>query len=240
MAFRAGVLSDIGNSYDNFSEHYRDVRAFFEIIDVRFAIAEYGVSLKCLAGKKLFSNASDYLLHDDSAYPFYLWTPSWLGRFYIDPAQASPGVAVDDLRIGDTRLVAYIWLWLGFNDAYVSDAQPECWFGVAEPRADDPALRVYDVADMMWKYFRVERTTEGLSDGWLQGHFLRNTKIGCALDGQWHMRRVPLTELTSFYQIEKLLIRPLGEKFAALAAENPAPTSMAQPVVTPDDRLAGD
>jgi hypothetical protein len=218
MAFRKQVLGEINNSYDNFSEHYKDIRAFFEIVNVRFAIAEYGVSLKCVAGNKLFTNASGYLLSDDSSYPFYLWLPSWLGRFYIDPARIPQGVEIDHCRIEDTRFIAFIWTWLGYNDAYVNDAgQPECWFGVAEPAPDDPSLHVADVADMIWKYFRVERTTEGASEDWLQGHFLRNT-IGCTLNGQWHMRRVPLTELTSFYQIEKLLVRPLGEKFASLSA----------------------
>jgi hypothetical protein len=39
------------------------------------------------------------------------------------------------------------------------------------------------------------------------------------------MRRVPLEVLTSFYQIEKFLVRPLGEKFASLGAEGLATPS---------------
>jgi hypothetical protein len=216
MAFRKQVLSQVVDSYANFSDFHKDLRSFFEIISVRFAIEEYGVSLKCVAGNKLFSNASGYLLSDDSSYPFYLWLPSWLGRFYVDPTKVPPGTAIDDCPVKEVKRVAFIWTWLGFNDAYVSDAEnPECWFGVAEPMPDNPEERVYDIADTIWKYFRIERTCEGEADGWLNGRFLKN-QIGCSLNGRWFMRRVPLAELTSFYQIEKHVVRPLGEKFHEL------------------------
>ncbi|GHG62185.1 hypothetical protein [Comamonas sp. JC664] len=217
MAFRPQVLTQVSDSYSNFAEHYKDIRSFFEIVGVRFAIREYGISLKCVAGNKLFSNASGYLLSDDSSYPFYLWLPSWLGRFYVDPLHVPAGVAVDDSRTRDVKLLAFIWIWLGFNDAYVSDAAgPECWFGVAEPRPEDPDESVVCTADKIWKYFRIERTSQGESDGWLSGGFQKNS-IGCDLNGRWHMRRVPLEQLSSYYAIEKSLIRPLGEKFNELA-----------------------
>jgi hypothetical protein len=86
---------------------------------------------------------------------------------------------------------------------------------VTEPLAENPQERVYDISDMIWKYFRIERTCEGETDGWLNGRFQQN-KIGCDLKGRWFLRRVPLGDLTSFYQIEKLVIRPLGEKFYEL------------------------
>jgi hypothetical protein len=223
MAFRKQVLSQLTSSYDNFSEHYKDVRAFFEIIKVRFSIEEYGVKLACIDGNRLFSNTNGYMLSDDSSYPFYLWQPSWLGRFYVDAARVPAGVAADDCRSQDVGPIGFIWTWMGFNDAYVNDAgQPECWFGVADPRPDNPAERMYDVASTIWKFFRVERTCEGESDGWLTGHFLKND-IGCNLNGHWHMRRVPLSELSSFYQVEKCVVRPLGEKFAELAARAVVP-----------------
>ena len=217
MAFRPQVLSQIRDSYSNFSDFYKDMRSFFEVINVRFAIEEYGISLKCVAGNKLFSNASGYLLTDDSSYPFYLWLPSWLGRFYIDPVRIPPGTSVDDCKGQDAKLIAFIWTWLGINDAYVTDTEePECWFGVADATGENPEETVYDIADKMWKYFRIERTCEGEVDGWLNGRFLRN-KIGCNLTGQWFMRRVPLSGLTSYYQIGKLVVRPLGEKFYELS-----------------------
>jgi hypothetical protein len=218
MIFRRQVLDGLNDSYGNLSEHYKDIRAFFEIANVRFAIAEYGIALKCVAGNKLFTNASGYLLSDESDYPFYLWLPSWLGRFYVDPARVPAGVNLDDCTMRDARFVAFIWTWLGFNDAYVKDvAQAECWFGAAEPKPDDCSLPAVDVADMIWKYFRVERTTDALTEDWIEGHFLRNG-IGCTLNGRWWLRRVALAELSNFYQVEKLVIRPLGEKFAALSA----------------------
>jgi hypothetical protein len=217
MAFRREVLDGIASSYSNFSEHYKDIRSFFEIIGVRFAIEEYGVSLRSVGAGRLFTNASGFLLSDDSSYPFYLWLPSWLGRFYIDPKRVPEGTAIDDCPTSKAQLVGFIWTWLGFNDAYVDDAaEPECWFGVADPRPETPEDRVADVADKIWKYFRIERTCETESEGWLQGPFQKNT-IGCDLNGRWYMRRVPLAGLTSFYQIEKQIIRPLGEKFHRLS-----------------------
>jgi len=223
MAFRTQVLNQLTSSYDNFTEHYKDVRAFFEIIKVRFSIEEYGVRLACLDGNRLFSNTNGYMLSDDSSYPFYLWQPSWLGRFYVDAGRVPTGVAVDDCRSQDVGPIAFIWTWLGFNDAYVSDAgQPECWFGVADPRPDYPAERAYDIASTIWKFFRVERTCEGEAEGWLTGPFLKNS-VGCTLNGRWSMRRVPLAELTSFYQVEKHVVRPLGEKFTEVAGRAASP-----------------
>ena len=91
-----------------------------------------GCGCALIAGNELFSNANSYLLSDDSSYPYYLWLPSWLGRFYIDADRIPEGRRADDVRTADARHIAFVWPWLGFNDAYVKDAgEPECWFGVA-------------------------------------------------------------------------------------------------------------
>ena len=223
MIFRPEVLACTADAYHGLSEYFRDIRALFEVISVRFSIAEYGVRLKPVAGNELYSNANSYLLSDDSSYPFYLWLPTWLGRFYIDPGRVPEGTKIDDCRTADARLIAFIWPWLGFNDAYVNDADgPECWFGVADPRPGDPRECVRTTADGIFKYFRVERTCEDTVDDWLTGGFHRNG-IGCDLHGRWHMRRVPLATLTTYYQLERNIIRPLGEKFSELAATDPVP-----------------
>lgn len=216
MPFRADVLDVAKASYDRLTEYHKSVRAFYEIIDVRFRIAEYGVRLAPVGSNQLFSNASGYKLFDDSAYPFYLWLPSWLGRFYVNPDCVPANTPIEQCHGGDVRFVAFIWTWLGFNDAYVSETkEPECWFGVADPVPVNRTERVLDMADMMWKYFRIERTCEGESEGWLVGRFDRNA-IGCELTGRWFLKRVPLAQLSSFYQVEKAIIRPLGEKYSAL------------------------
>ena len=216
------MLTAATHGYRGMAEYFSGIRALFEVVGVRFAIAEYGTRLAPVAGNELFSNANSYLLSDDSSYPYYLWLPTWLGRFYVDPGRVPPGVAIDDCRIADARLLAFVWPWLGFNDAFVADAPaPECWFGVADPAPDDGDQPVRQTAESIFNYFRIERTCEGESDGWFTGNFERN-EIGCSLGGSWHLRRVPLAELTSYYEVEQSLIRPLGEKFSALASADPA------------------
>ncbi|MGY3677569.1 hypothetical protein [Streptomyces sp. TE33382] len=71
MAFRDGVPTAAVEGYGQLEQYFRDVRAFFEVLNVRFSIPEYGVSLRPIGGKALFSNANSYLLSDDSSYPFY-------------------------------------------------------------------------------------------------------------------------------------------------------------------------
>jgi hypothetical protein len=235
MIFRAHVLGSVTNAYRDMSEYFRDIRSFFEVISVRLSIAEYGVRLRAIAGNELSSNANSYLLSDDSSYPYYLWLPTWLGCFYIDPDRLPAGTPIDDCPTAQARLIAFVWPWLGFNDAYVNDAdQPECWFGVTIPRPGDPNERVHTTANTIFNHFRIERTCESETDGWLTGGFRRN-EIGCDLHGHWYMRRAPLATLTSYYQVEQHIIRPLGEKFSELAAI--PDSSSAPPAVVVNNRV---
>lgn len=216
--FRENALKDTVSGYRNLADYFRDIRALFEFINVRLSIPEYGKRLRPIAGNRLHSNSNGYLLYDDSDYPFYLWLPSWLGRFYVDPDCLPEGVAIDDCLTSDARLIGWVWPWLGLDDAYVKDtAQPECWVGVAEPRPIDPDQRVAATADMIFKHFRIERNSQLLDDGWVRGRFEPN-QIGCDLQGHWYVRRVPLAILNNYYEIEQNIIRPLGEQFSALSA----------------------
>jgi hypothetical protein len=216
MAFRKHVVDGVKDACSHVEEYYKDIRAFYEVVDIRFRLEEYGIQLQSIGHNQLFSNASGYKLVDDSPYPFYLWLPSWIGRFYIDPRFLRPGISIDDCSSADVPHIAFIWTWLGMNDAYVANAAgPECWFGVAEPKAESPRESVWTMADMIWKHFRVETTSNGESDGWLTGELHKN-RIGCSISGRWFLRRLPLSDLSSFYQIEKLVIRPLGRKMCQL------------------------
>lgn len=233
MVFRKAVLAKAPAAYDGLSEYFRDIRAFFEVINVRFSIPEYGVRLRPVAGSELFSNANSYLLSDDSSYPFYLWLPTWLGRFYVDPERVPARCAVDECPTADARLIAFIWPWLGFNDAYVHDAPgPECWFGVADPTPGDPHERVRATAESLFNYFRVERTLDDEADGWATGTFA-GEEIGCNLTGRWHLRRVPMDTLTSYYEVERNVVRPLGERFSKLAADLATPDVGPTRLITP-------
>jgi hypothetical protein len=231
MAFRDGIPTAAVEGYGHLEQYFRDVRAFFEVLNVRFSIPEYGVSLRPIGGNALFSNANSYLLSDDSSYPFYLWQPTWLGRFYLDPTTVPHGTDLSDCPMGEAGLIAFVWPWLGFNDAYLDDAaEPECWFGVCDPRPVDPQERAYATAEKIFQFFRLELTRRAEADGWTTGGF-RGAEMGCDLQGTWHLRRVPLSQLTSYHQIEKNIIAPLGTKFhdlgkrdIALEVEDSVPT----------------
>jgi hypothetical protein len=217
--FRESVLKDTVTSYRNLSEYFRDVRALFEFINVRLAIPEYGTRLRPIAGNRLHSNANAYMLYDESEYPFYLWLPSWLGRFYIDPDRVPEGVNIDDFPMSDARFIAWVWPWLGLDDAYVKDSPvPECWVGVAEPQPSDPSQSVVSTAEMIFKHFRIARGSEFGGDGWIEGKFEPNG-IGCNLRGRWFVRRTPLSVLNSYYEVEQNVIRPIGERLSSLRAE---------------------
>ncbi|MEI5103143.1 hypothetical protein RB200_37105 [Streptomyces sp. PmtG] len=219
MIFRKEIAAETTDAYRTLAAYFQDVRSFFEVLSVRFSLPEYGVSLRPVAGNELFSNANSYLLSDDSSYPYYLWLPSWLGRFYIDADAIADGQRADDVSTAHARHIAFVWPWLGFNDAYVKDAgEPECWFGVADPQPQDPRETVRTTAQSLFNYFRLEHTLDGEHQGWLTGHFAPNAAAGCNLTGRWHLRRVPLSALTNYYEVEKNVIQPLGEKFSALAS----------------------
>lgn len=219
---RPTTLAGLSEAYRKLDEYYADLRALFDFLDIRFRLGEYGVRLASLAGSKLHSNASGYILSDDSPYPFYLWTPSWLGRFYIDALAVPHGAEIDHCSARKAGVIAFVWPWMGLGDAYVRDVQgQECWAGVAAVDCDDPDRPILEVADMMWKFFRVESMCSGEEDGWLVGSF-RPNDIGCTLTGGWFLRRIPMSDLDSFYQLNDQLVRPLSEKYCELSGERHA------------------
>lgn len=219
--FRTDNLDRLGDAHKCISDYYRDVRALVEVIDTRFRMPEYGVGLAPIGGAQLHSNANSYLLADDSAYPFYLWLPSWFGRFYVEAQWLSQRDSSQKLPTEDAGPLAFVWPWLGIHDAYLPDPEgPECWVGVAVPMCEDPGQDIDVTADAIFKYFRYERTKESESDGWSVGALL-----GPGLGGTWYLRRVPLSALTTYYEIECNVVRPVAEKFAELGRVRPAEMS---------------
>ncbi|KOV84976.1 hypothetical protein ADL03_11415 [Nocardia sp. NRRL S-836] len=206
-------------SYDTVSGFFRDVRSFYETADLRLSSGEYGVKLTSVNGVKLFSSVDSYRLPgrdghtgepEAGACPYYIWFPTWLGSFYTEAS------AIPAANGAATNLLAFIWVWMGTDDAFVADVGgPECWFGLAAPSALD---RAPELAKKIWNFFRFEWTCEKEVDGWLTGTFRKNT-IGCDLDGSWLLRRLPLAELSSYYQVERLVIRPLSDGYFALAQQ---------------------
>jgi len=220
------TINKVGGAIKDLENYYKDLRAFFEFVEIRFRLDEYGVKLKSISENRFFSNDSGFKLSDDSDYPFYLWIPSWLGRFYCEPDLSDTDQALSDYKLDSAKVISFIWLWHGSGDAYVNDQnRPECWVGVAAPKTNDKEETLGQVADTIFKQFRVERTSiKEQDDGWIKGQFRPNS-IGCNLTGNWYLKRIPMDELLTFYQIEQSVVKSIGEKHhELLIAEKEIPS----------------
>lgn len=218
MLFDKGLLIEQREGYRNVMNYYHSIRSFFEVVDVRLASEEYGAKLKSVSGSEIFASSAYgyHLYNEEKASPFYLWTPSWLGRCYADSAILPSGIPIHQCTGKDSKFIAFVWTWLGVDDAFLRDAhEQECWFGVTEAAPDNPSDTLYNIARTVFYSFRSERTVKYESDGWISGNFYRYKE--CQLNGYWFMKRIPLSQLTSFYQVESIIIRPVVEKFSELA-----------------------
>lgn len=206
--FNTATLDALNGAIEGLENYYAEIRAMFDFIETRFKIPEYGCALESIEQHDLFSNASGFKLSDDSDYPYYLWVPSWLGRFYV----SRPG------KKKSADPLSFIWVWSGSGDAYVQDTfDPECWIGVTAPEDAGGRRPVGRIATTIFQQFRLERNgtdTDTDADGWINGRFHAND-IGCDITGAWSIQRVPLRDLQTYYQIEKRVIRPLAEKHHA-------------------------
>lgn len=221
MTFRKEVAEQAAAGYRNISAYFADVRSFYEVLAVRLAAGEYGVSLASVDHQHLFSSSDSYALSDGigtkaalnpGGCPSYIWFPTWLGSFYIDEKHGPVPEIAAWRACDDAALMAFVWIWIGMDDAYVADSgMPECWFGAVRVKAGETDSAEI-IARKIWRFFRVEWTTTAELDDWLTGSFHQNG-IGCDLDGLWYMRRIPLSGLSSYYLVEKQLIRPLCEKY---------------------------
>jgi hypothetical protein len=238
MVFSDVTTARVIDSYADICAYFADTRSFFEVVETRIRTGEYGVRLRSVNGDCLFSSSTGYRVfnrddgeHDAGACPAYLWFPTWLGGFYRADEHDT-----DDVAIGradsDVTLLAFVWTWIGRDDAHVLDVPgPECWVGIARLH-DERAELAQSLAMKIWRFFRFEWTQDEVVDGWLTGGFHRNS-IGCDLTGQWYLRRHPVAALSNYYQVENLVVRPLAETFTRLTAEARRP-----PVRTPSDRPA--
>ncbi|MET3876614.1 hypothetical protein [Chitinophaga sp. OAE865] len=217
---RNQTIENLPLSINGLEDYYQDIRALFNFIEIRFRVKEYGVNLESVSKNTFFSNDSGYKLSDDSDYPFYLWTPSWLGRFYADFSSVKDRTDLVNTSIKQIPIISFIWIWHGSGDAYVKDTNsPECWVGVADPILGDSDKSIYEIADMIFKHFRFETTKISQFEDWFDGKFHPNT-IGNEMNGTWQMKRIPLKELNTFFEVERMIIKPLSQKYLELCLKN--------------------
>ena len=210
--FTAKTLDALNDAIGDLESYYSEVRSMFEFIETRFKIPEYGSALESIEQHNFFSNASGFKMSDDAPYPYYLWIPSWLGRFYVSQVQAVDRATQNAAAYP----LSFIWVWTGSGDAYVEDTfDPECWIGVALPETTEDRITETDIAKTIFQQFRLEHNKTDTDDkGWINGCFHAN-QIGCDITGTWSVQRTPLRELQTFYQIETRVIRPIAEKHHA-------------------------
>lgn len=221
MVFSAEMTARVLDSYGLIRSYFADLRRFYEIVGTRLGAGEYGTALESVTGdRRLFSSVDSYRLPQDTArsdpggpecLPAYIWFPTWLGSFYSSRSEPVFG-----------NPLVFVWTWIGADDAFVAPVSvPECWIGVASYRDFRSAK---DAALQTWRSFRLEWTVEAEEDQWLTGRFDKDVRNSNLL-GQWHLRRIPITSLSSFYDLEKKIIQPLSERFMAERADHIAPSS---------------
>jgi len=170
---------------------------------------------------KLFVTSTNYLLYNYAIYNgqevYNTWLPPWVGRFYIDVDYLVDDSPIEDYPAKQVQYITFVWTWLGSKDEYVADTDgPECLMGIVEPKHTDPEARLSDVADGIWRCIRIEKNAEKESDGWILGHFYPNN-LGSDLNWFWQVRRFPLRDISSIYQIYQLIVNPLTKKLVQLA-----------------------
>jgi hypothetical protein len=82
--------------------------------------------------------------------------------------------------------------------------------------AEEYGVKLEPIAKMVWNQFRIELTCEDEINGWLTGYYARH-QVGYNLKGKWFVQRISLAKLSNSYQIKKLIVRPVCEKFVQIA-----------------------
>lgn len=219
---REDILKRTTESYKVMLAYHQQVGSLFKVVDNRFVSEQNGKKLLPISPNKLFSVCDyQYMFLDNYTLlnhkvPYDSGLPFWLGRFYVDADCLDGHIPIDDCPAKQLQYIAFVWIWVGCDDPNLVDVEePECWIAITEPKPTNPKTRIYDVAEMIWKWIRIETTTDKESDGWILGSFYPHD-FGCELNGFWQVKRFPLRDVSSTYQINKLIINPINEKLVRL------------------------
>ncbi|NEP75554.1 MULTISPECIES: hypothetical protein [Okeania] len=222
MMISKDIMEQVTQSYKVMLAYHQQVGSLFKVLDNRFASEHNAKKFLPISLNKLFSVCDDeYMFLDNYTLlnrkePYDSGLPFWLGRFYVNADYLVDDTPIDDYPAKQVQYIAFVWVWVGCDDPNVVDVdEPECWIAIIEPKPTHPETRIYDVAEMIWKWIRIETTAEEESDGWIVGRFSPND-FGSELNGFWHVKRFPLKDISSIYHIYKLIINPLTEKLAQL------------------------
>lgn len=220
---RKDIMEQITASYKVMLAYHQQIGSLFKVLDNRFASEQNTKKLLPISANKLFAVCDyQYMFLDNYSLlnhqiPYDSGLPFWLGRFYINADCLVGDTPIDDYPAKQVQHLAFVWTWIGCDDPNLVDAnEPECWIAIVDPQPTNPETRIYDVAEMVWKWIRIETTTEQEKDGWIFGRFYPH-EFGCELNGSWQVKRFPLQDISSLYQIYQLIVNPLTERITQLA-----------------------
>ena len=216
MLIKTDELNNLIDSYWQVVGYQKQIKELYQFLDAQFKAREYGVKLEPIRNG-LFAISQDYDIYEKKVYPIYLWVPQWYGRFYVNSQKIPADTAIEDCPIERLDYIAFVWNWIGCNDPHVPDTKdPECWLAVTKPEVENPSERLEDVAENIWNHFRLQLMDEETEDGWLKGHFDPH-KEDCNLKGWWLLRRLPLSQVVSCYQVQQLVVKAICEKYNELS-----------------------
>lgn len=204
-------INKAAESYSNMLACYEYITTFYKTLDKHLEYGEVGRKFLPVSRNRIFVDSNDYALY--SKHPYSTWLSPWYGRFYVDTNCLLEDIPIDDNPASKVSHLAFAWIWLGCEDPLVSDAkQPECWIGVAETKSSDPETRIYDIADMIYKFLRIEATIEETPDGWIKGR-LHPNNVGSQVNGLWELKRFSLRNASTPYGIHHYIVSPLTQKY---------------------------
>ena len=222
---RKDIIEATTQSYKVLLAYHQQIGSLFKVLDNCFASQQNVKQLLPISPNQLFSVCNyKYMFLDNYTLmnhkvPYDSGLPFWLGRFYINTDDLIDNLSPDDHLAKQVQHMAFVWTWVGCDDPNLADAdEPECWIAIVDPKPTNPETRTFDVAEMIWKWIRIETTTENESNGWISGRFYPHD-FGCELNGSWEVKRFPLKNISSIYKINQLIVHPLTKKLIKLQEE---------------------
>ncbi|MEM9213391.1 MAG: hypothetical protein AAGD25_03505 [Cyanobacteria bacterium P01_F01_bin.150] len=199
------------DTYHNMLACYEYIKKFYTTLDKHLEYGEIGKKFLPISKNRIFVDSNDYALY--SKHPYSDWLSPWYGRFYVDNHHLSTNFSIDDHSVSQVTHLIFAWLWIGCKDPLVPNAEhPECWIGVVETQSSNPDARIYDVADMIYKFLRIESSISETPEGWVRGRLFPND-VGSQASGFWELKRFPLKNISTPYDIHHCIVDPLTKKY---------------------------
>ena len=136
------------------------------------------------------------------------WIPWCFGLFFLDGSVVDTSTATN--HTADRYDFAFVWPVLRHECL----DEPEVWIGVATVGAGHSAKHAYDAAKKFWSHYAIRDAPGEALAAWTEG-MLEHAHLGKGGGAPWALRRVPLRKIEDEASINRLLVEPLRDRFAA-------------------------